>query len=199
MRQGLFVLVLVSLGQFWCIHAARAQSESDRLRDALRSALTQARSLEDQLAALQAKQAESTRQIDRLKRDLDTAKSDIKVSEKANADAVEEFNKRLDERNVALEKWKAAYEEAAGVARAKDAERAKFESESKAFKASAKSCAARNIKLVGIGNELLQRLDAVQLGDVIAGQEPLVGFRRVEVQNMLQDYQDRILEQRANP
>jgi chromosome segregation ATPase len=182
-----------------CSPAAHSESETDRLREALRSAITQTRSLEDQLAVVQAQQAERIREAERLKHDLDTTKAQVKAAEKAHSEAVDEFNKRLEERNEVLEKWKTAYEEAAGVARAKDAERAKFEAESKEFKASAKACAARNIKLVGIGNELVKRLDAVQLGDVLAAHEPLIGFKRVEIENELQDYQDKILEQRANP
>jgi chromosome segregation ATPase len=178
--------------------AALAQSETDRLREALRSAISQVRSLEDQQAVLQAKMSEAERERERLKREIEDAKGQIKAAEKAQAEAVEEFNRRLEERNEVLEKWKAAYEEAANVARAKDAERAKFESESKAFKASAKDCASRNIKLAAVGNELLERLDAVELGDVIAAREPLIGFKRVEVENMLRDYKDKILEQRAS-
>ena len=178
---------------------ALAESETDRLREALRSAIAQTRTLEDQQAALQARQAESDRERDRLKHEVEATKARTQAVEKAHADAVDEFNRRLDERNDVLEKWKAAYEEAANVARDKDTERAKFESESKAFKASSKSCAARNIKLVAVGNDLLGRLEAVELGDILAAHEPLVGYKRVEVQNLLRDYQDKILEQRANP
>ncbi|HTV32086.1 MAG TPA: hypothetical protein VME69_03165 [Methylocella sp.] len=176
----------------------QAQSDSDRLRAALRNALIQARSLEDQIAVLQAKQAESNQMIDGLKHDLEDSKAKITAAEQAKDEAVDEFNKRLDERNEALEKWKTAYSEAADVARAKDAERAKFESESKTFKASAKACSERNIKLVAIGNDLLQHLDSLLLGDWLAAHEPLIGFKRVEVQNELQDYKDKILEQKAS-
>ena len=59
---------------------------------------------------------------------------------KEQREAVEEFNKRLTERDETLEKWKAAYEQAATVARSKDAERAKFEGEANTYKASTKGC-----------------------------------------------------------
>jgi chromosome segregation ATPase len=183
----------------FCPTTAHAQSEADRLREALRGAIAQVRALEDQQAVLQARMTEAERERERSKQEVAAARAQIKAGEKAQAEAVGEFNRRLDERNEALEKWKLAYGEAAGVARAKDAERAKFEADSKSFKASAKSCASRNIKLVAIGNELLSRLDEVHLGDMIAAREPLIGTKRVEIQNLLQDYQDKILEQRANP
>lgn len=174
-------------------------SEIDRLREALRSTSEQMHGLEDQRVALQSQLAASNQERDRLKGDVAAAKARIKAVEKAHREAVAEFNQRLEERNKVLEKWKAAYEEAATVARDKDAERAKFEAQATAFKASTKTCAERNVKLVAIGRELVERLKNVHFGDILAAQEPLFGLKRVEVQNLLQDYQDKILEQKAQP
>jgi chromosome segregation ATPase len=198
MRRSLVILAVLAAIGSWDGHAVHAESEIDRLRDALRHAISQTRALEDQQVALQARKIESDRELEGLKSEISEARSAIKAAEKERGDAVNEFNRRLDERNDVLEKWKSAYEEAASVARAKDAERAKFESESKSFKASAKNCAARNIKLVEIGNHLLERIDGVELGDIVAGHEPVIGFKRVEIQTFLRDYQDKILEQRAS-
>lgn len=179
--------------------AMGADSELERLREALRSITGQVRSLEDQRIAMQNQITAGVKERDKLKADLAAAKARIKAVEKAHREAVAEFNQRLEERNQVLEKWKAAYEEAATVARTKDGERAKYLAEATAFKASTKTCAARNIKLVSIGHELVKRLDNVHFGDILAAQEPLIGFKRVEVQNLLQDYEDKILEQKVTP
>lgn len=174
-------------------------TEADRLREALRSLTTQVRGLEDQRVALQSQIAAGNQERDRLKADVAAAKARIKAVEKAHREAVAEFNQRLEERNQVLEKWKAAYEEAATVARAKDAERAKFEAEAANFKASTKTCAERNIKLVAVGRELVARLGDVHFTDALLAQEPITGLKRVQVQNLLQDYQDKILEQKVQP
>ena len=179
--------------------SAHAQSETDRLRDALRAATAQTRSLEDQRAALQAKVAAAEREAAALKSQIDAAKAEVRQIEKQHRDAVEEFNQRLTARDETLEKWKAAYEEAATVARTKDAERAKFESEARAFKASTKSCSAKNAQLVKVGRELLHRYEGVSFGDMVIASEPLTGMRRVEIQNLLQDYGDKILDQKVTP
>ncbi len=92
---------------------------------------------------------------------------------------------------------KGAYEEAATVARTKDAERAKFEGEATAYKASTKSCVAKNTQLMKVGRELLRRYEGVSFGDIAVINEPLIGARRVEVQNILQDYDDKLLEQKV--
>ena len=117
--------------------------------------------------------------------------------EKQNREAVDEFNQRLTERDETLEKWKSAYEEAANVARAKDAERAKFEGEATACKASTKSCQARNTQLIKDGNEILKRYRSLTVGDAFVASEPLIGLGRVDAQNFLQDSTDKLLDQKA--
>jgi chromosome segregation ATPase len=186
-------MVLTSLG---CIEA-HADAESDKLREALRSLTAQTRSLEDQRASLQGKVAEAEREKAALNSQIAAAKAQVKETEKMHREAVDEFNQRLEDRNQTLEKWKAAYEEAATVARAKDAERAKFEGEATAYKASTKSCVAKNGQLMKVGRELLRRYEGVSFGDIAVINEPLIGARRVEVQNILQDYEDKLLEQKV--
>lgn len=191
---------LILLASAWLSAApALAQSETDRLREALRSATAQTRSLEDQRTAMQAQIAEVTRARDALKAEVATAKAQAKKAESDYRTAVREFNDRLEERNQALEKWKDAYTEAAGVARTKDAERAKFESESKLYKASTRACTLKNQELVKAGREILQHYEGVTFGDQILAQEPWIGIRRVQIQNLLQDYGDRILNQKVEP
>jgi chromosome segregation ATPase len=182
-----------------CCGEARADSETDKLREALRSAVAQSRQMEDQRAALQAKVADAERDKAALKTQLDAAKAQTKELEKQQREAVDEFNKRLTERDETLEKWKSAYEEAATVARTKDAERAKFEGEANTYKASTKSCQAKNTQLIGAGREILKRYRGLTIGDTLVATEPVIGVGRVNVQNFLQDSSDKLLDQKATP
>ncbi|WP_426425305.1 hypothetical protein [Bradyrhizobium genosp. A] len=198
-RHILCVASLALLSTALWSSAVRADTETDRLREALRSATAQARQLEDQRASLQAKVAEGDREKAAAKAQIDAAKAEVRQVEKQHREAVEEFNKRLTERDETLEKWKTAYEEAATVARTKDAERAKFEGEAAAYKASTKSCTAKNTLLVKAGRELAQRYKNVTIGDTIVAHEPALGLRRVEIQNELQTTNDKFLDQKVNP
>ncbi|WP_325700327.1 hypothetical protein [Pseudorhodoplanes sp.] len=148
---------------------------------------------------MQAQIAEITRARDELKAEVVAANAKAKKAEADYRAAVREFNDRLEERNQALEKWKEAYTEAANVARTKDAERAKFEGLSKAYQASTRSCTLKNKELVIAGRELLQHYEGVTFGDQILAQEPWIGIRRVQIQNLLQDYGDKILNQKVEP
>jgi chromosome segregation ATPase len=178
---------------------ARADTETDRLREALRSSTVQMRQLEDQRAALQAKVADADREKAAAKAQVDAAKAEVRQTEKQYREAVDEFNKRLTERDTTLEKWKTAYEEAATVARDKDAARARFEGEAAAYKASTKSCVDKNGQLIKAGHDLLQRYETLTVGDIIVVHEPMLGLRRVEIQNAIQDIKDKILDQKAVP
>jgi chromosome segregation ATPase len=191
----LAVLVVAAM----CCGAARADTETDKLREALRSAIAQTRALEDQRAAQQAKVAEAERDKAALKAQVEAGKAEIKKLERQQRDAVDEFNKRLTERDEALDKWKAAYEEAASVARTRDAERIRFEGEATAYKASTKSCLAKNVQLTKVGRELLHRYEDVHFGDMIVARDPLIGEQRVRIQSLLQDYNDKLLDQKATP
>src|SRR6201995_4455161 len=162
-----------------CGGEARADAETDRLREALRAATPQARALEDQQTASRAQLAAAEKDKAALKAQVDAAKAETRKIEKEEREAIDQFNARLAERDETLEKWKTAYEEAANVARAKDAERAKFEGEATAYKASTKSCLAKNTQLMGVGRELLRRYEGVSFGDIAVINEPLTGVRRV--------------------
>lgn len=191
-------LIVLATGSLFAT-AAFADDDADKLREALRSATMQTRALQDQQAALQAKVADEERQIAAAKAQVAAAKAQVKKVEKEHREAVEEFNRRLAERDQTLDKWKTAYEQAADVARTKDAERAKFEGEANAYKASTKSCVAKNTTLVKAGRDLVQRYKAVTIGDTIVAHEPMFQLRRVEVQNELQKEDDKFLDQKVNP
>jgi chromosome segregation ATPase len=182
-------------------NAARADADADgdRLREALRTTTQQLRASEDQRAAGQAKLADAERDKAAIKAQLDQSRADLKQAEKQRRDLVEEFNQRIGERDESLAKWKSAYDEAATLARTEDAERAKFEAEATSYKASTKSCFAKNKQLMSASRELLSRYEALTIGDVIVAREPVLQARRVEIQNFLQDYQDKFLEQKATP
>ena len=134
-----------------------------------------------------------------MKAQIDAGKAENKQLQKQNREAVDEFNQRLEERNQTLEKWKSAYEEAATVARTKDAERAKFEGEATAFKASTKSCLAKNAQLLTVGRDVLKRYRSLTVGDSFVASEPAIGVGRVDAQNFVQESTDKLLDQKATP
>lgn len=196
LRSFYYLVVAVTLVSS---QAAYADTESDRLREALRNATAQSRALEDQRAQLQAKLTAAEQERDRLKKQNEAFRAQVREAEKAYRQAVKDFNDRLTERDESLEKWKSAYGEAAGVARTKDAERTKFETEVVALRASSKACVAKNAQLVKVSNDVVRQFEEMNPMEKIWHHEPVFGLKRVEHQNAAQDFRDKIIEQKVNP
>jgi chromosome segregation ATPase len=178
---------------------ARAENETARLREALRSATAQVRSLEDQRTAVQAKLTTTEQERDTAKKQAKALRDQVKEAEQSYRQAVKDFNDRLAERDETLEKWKLAYAEAASVARTKDAERTKFEGEAKAFKASTKACEAKNGQLVKTSNDVVTKYEAMNPLEKVLDHDPVFGLHRVIHQNEVQELRDKILDQKAKP
>ena len=206
-RVALAVLLLVTAtGPAWADEAAET-----RLRDALRQATIQVRTLEDSQAVLQAKQSDLEKERDALRQQVEALSKGPKGGDpeaaRAQGEAMAaEFNRRLAAENEqaahlneTLEKWKAAYNQAAEVARAKEAERAKLAAETEGLDKRATSCEAKNVELFKVGNEILDHLKDVDVAEAMAAHEPFFGIKKVELQNLAQDYQDKLLDQKAGP
>lgn len=217
MRQILarfLLLALVTL-PFASANAQDSDMES-QLRDALRSATTQLRELQDAQVAEQAKDAELEKQNDALRQQVAalTQQGGTSSAAAGNAapqqdhaalqQAVAEFNRKLAAQNQAisqmndtLDKWKSAYNEAATVARAKEAERAQLATKLDGLTKTATSCAAKNDALFKVGNEILDRYQHMDFGDALGAREPFIGFERVKLQKLVQDYHDKLLDQKV--
>jgi chromosome segregation ATPase len=203
----------------WPTAGARADDADimAQLRAALRSTTTQLRQLQDDQAATHAKQSEIEKQNEALRQQVGTLTQQLgerpagaAKAAKAEPDhaaleqAVSEFNRKLSAQNDAirqmnetLDKWKAAYNEAATVARAKEAERAQLASKVDGLTQQATSCEAKNGELFKIGTEILDRYAKMDIGDALAAREPFLGIKRVELQNVIQDYHNRLLDQKV--
>jgi len=188
------VLLLAAAAPFASAHA-QASSESDRLRDAIRNLTAQLRALEDQRVANQAKLAQTEREKQQAEQTIDLLRRQLKTADDKQVEMVEEFNRRLSERDQVLERWKSAFGQAADVARDKEGQRAKLETEATEYKARVRSCEVKNRQLMKISKEIVAGYRDLNLGKAFLITEPLTGIGRVEHQNRVQDFQDRIYEQ----
>ena len=200
------ISILALLGGLSVSVAQAADSDTDnRLREALRNAIMQQRSLEDERAVLQAKQSQIEKENETLRAQLTEAQKGAAGQKGASAQEVSELQRRIaaqDETigqlNTALDKWRSGYNEALTVAKTKEAERAKLATDVDGLTQRATGCETKNAELFSIGNEILGRLEKVSLGDVLGAREPFIGFKRVELQNLVQDEQDKLLDQKVN-
>lgn len=206
----LLMIVIIPAGLSAAESKDAAAITEARMREALRATTLQLREAQNQVVSLQAEkaqvesekvelktQAESlNKQIDRL---IAEAKADKAASEKAIAGLngkVDDRDKRIGKLSEVLEKWKAAYNQAVIFGRGKEYERAKLEVENTNLERLVSDRENRNLELFKIGGEILKRYENFTLGEALTAREPFVGTTRVKMQGLVQDYADKLADQK---
>ncbi len=191
-------------------HAAPEADPSLKLKETLRSTMLQLRKAQTDNANLQASQATAEAKQKELEAKItELTKNGESLVKKSNAEkaaseeSIAKLNNRLAEReqrivqfNEALEKWKTGYQKAAEVARTKEDERVKLASEVVDLKHTVADREAKNISLFNTSIEILNRFENYALGKAIAAREPFIGTTRVKVENLVQGYKDKIIDNR---
>jgi chromosome segregation ATPase len=201
-----FALLLAALAAPALDAADQPGNAEARLREILKNTMTQLRTAQNDLATAQAAQAQDDEKIKDLTAQNEQltkqAISDKEASDKTitdlttkNSDQAKEIAAYKD----ALAKWKAGYIYFAKMAKAKEDERAQLASEKIMLQRRADDLEAKNSNLFQIGNEILSRYEKFGLGQALAAKEPFVGLTRVKLENQVQGYQDKLLDQKSNP
>jgi hypothetical protein len=93
-------------------------------------------------------------------------------------------------------KWKAAAEKNAAAARSEAVRREKGETAAIALQRKVEDLTAKNAELFRIGSEILDRYEKFSLGAQFLAREPFVGKARVDLENQIQDYDDKLMDER---
>ena len=191
-----------------CPVGGSAQQDNDnspeaRLREALRRSTVDLRALQDGQAVLQANLDQATQQRDQLQKQVDALTSklaeppppDLELARlRTEAQALRDQNAALQS---ALQKVQRAYQDAAQQARAKQTEAEQLGQRLKVSEAKLGIATTENGKLVGVANDILHLYRTQDFRSLLlASYEPLLGLKQVELENTVQDYEDRILAQK---
>lgn len=179
-------------------------TEDDRLRSALREATLQLRTAQADLTNLQTTQAALAAEKKLLSDKYELLKKQA-VADKAAADkALAELQMetaaqkaQLVRLNEALEKSKVEGASAAQAHLAAETQNVHLTAEYYALKRRISDIEGKNLALFLIGNEILTRYEDFSLGNAISAKEPFVGKTRAKLENMMQTYQDKLLDERA--
>ena len=188
------------------ILSIRAQEEDPgvaRLRDALKSTMLQLRDAQSQVASLQASEAQAQLKVKSLEAQVEKLTKQAE-QDKTAADALiaalrEQLvarEKEAYELNTTLKKWKEGYEKAAALAHSKEAERARLAAKTIELQRRVEDQQRRNDEMFKLGMEVLDRYKRFGLGTAISAREPFVGLSRAKFQTLVQDYADKLADQK---
>lgn len=127
-------------------------------------------------------------------RNEDRAEAEKTIASMHNQLAAAE--KRIEEYKEALLKWQDGYNKAAEVARTKEDERATLASEAIELKRTIADRERKNIALFNTAMEILDRFENYSLGKALSAREPFIGSRRVKVENLVEGYKDKVIDNR---
>jgi chromosome segregation ATPase len=190
-------LALIVVGGFLQVLAASpapAQSLEDRLRDQLRATLNELHDAQSEQATLQAQKAAAEQERDALKAEL--AKAQAKV---ANAGEIAAAKAQAQALATQLAQYKTAADQAHGTAQQVQADRDKLQASLAESQKVLGACEDKNTKLLKVGNDILDAYQQFDLGDAIGANEPFISIHRVELENMAQDFDDRLHEGKFDP
>jgi hypothetical protein len=171
------------------------ESPESRLRAALRQTTVQLRDQEDQNATLQAKQAAAERDHLSLQQKLDADEKELAGLRHQVQTGLATSQQAADSATKSLAQWQTAYNDAANIARTRDGDAKRADAELVKLRDQLRQEQQKNQQLYKLGQEILDLYDKKDLGGMLAGAEPVTKLKRVEYENIMQDYEDKL---RAN-
>jgi chromosome segregation ATPase len=210
MTQKLLLLLVLTLLSIRLVAADdQAPSTETRLRQALRDTMLQLRDAQNQVVTLQATQTQSDKDKADLQAKVDALSAQMKsltdqtCADKAAADkAIADFKAQVEDQTgqiarltEALKQWKEGYSQISQLATEKEAARAQLAVQVALLQRTVDDREAKNLALYKLGNDILERYEKFSLGDALAAKEPFVGTARVKLENLVQDYKNKLLDQ----
>ncbi len=189
--------------------SAQAQSLEDRLRTQLVATTSQLQQAQAAQTSLQADKAAAEKARDALKARLATAEAQLRAAKRATP-AVQPATEQ--QQQAQLQQLTQANAEAAtqlSGARA-DAERLNRElatlraerdhlnAAAEAGVASLNACKAKNVQAIAVAKDILAAFDRTSLLGVAMRKEPFTRLKRVQIEQLEQDFGDRIYDSRLD-
>jgi chromosome segregation ATPase len=200
-------------GQVATLQATQAQSDQQNtaLKAQVDTLNTQIKSLNDKALADQSisekKLSDLTAQNQQLVGEMvDTLSIQINLLNKQGTDAKgtldksiadmksknPDLTKALDQYGTDIQLWTTGYNEYVALANKTEAARAQLAAEAAVLQRTVEDREMKNMQLYDTANEILTRYKNFSLGDALAAKEPFVGVTRAHLQELVQDYKDKI-------
>lgn len=207
----IFLLALASL--FWGPVWADADKKAGREREAMRRAQMQLQQVQGQVSSLEQEKAQLGKERDQARKDAKAAHGRLRKSERSLAEEKargEQMAKELEGARQDLAATRARLNDTEGkladtaktllqtqqtLART-EADKRGLEGVKVRQEKEIALCEGKNLKLYQTGRELMTRFEQKTCNEILAQKEPFFGLKRVEVENLLEEYRDKLDEQK---
>lgn len=208
MKRSLILILTVGFSSF--AFAQNQASPEDRLREQLRATALQLRTAETdkvnavalhessvrKIAELEKKYAELEKTNSRLTQELNQQRTESEKTIASLHNKIADRDQRLKEFAEALDSWKKGYQKSTTLIQQLRTELESHRANIVELKNTIEDRERKNIELFNISIEVLDRYQKFALGKSLAAREPFIGNTRVKVENLVQDYHQKIISQR---
>lgn len=205
-RLAALSLVLLFCMAGFATHAGASDKKANREREALRRVQQQLSQVQGEMTALEDEKAKLAADLEkaqasskaaegkvaRLQHGLGTSKqqltslanelTQVKAELATTAQHLSEAQKTLAETTQTLHQT--------------EAEKRNLETIRTRNERDIASCERKNLALYEVGRSLMDRFEQKTCGEVLAEKEPFAGLKKVETENLLEEYRDKLDEQR---
>ena len=207
MRASLMALFLIAAP---CAALHADDTPEDRLRAALRQSVTEMRAAQDQSAQAQAQLAQAQADLAATKAQLDAAKAKLAAAagktqvKPEQLQALQASLQSAQAQNAALQqglsRYQGAVQQAQNFARAQEAQNRQAQAGMTANTKALETCKTTNKKLINVSEQVLHLYqDHGFLWVLRKSYEPIIGASKVDLENIVQDYDDKIRDQEYIP
>lgn len=206
-------LSLIALVGMLAASATHAAEEADpamavlkRMRDQLRNVMIQQQKTEADRAALQASNVELEEKLKSLDSKFKLLAKESNAQKDASDKIIADLKTKVMEQErdqarlqEALASWKAGHQKITEAAKKLDAERAELAARVILQDRKVADYQRKNDELYKTGSEILSRYESFGLGTAIAAREPFTGNMRVKLESLVQDYSDKLVDNKIKP
>ncbi len=186
------------------LSAAEEASPEARLRETLKATTLQLRTAQNDLASARSARDGLAAEKKTLEADLEKLRKQFAADRAENDKAVAGLKAVVAEQvsdlaatRAELAKTRESLAKVVDYAKKTETERDDLASRLARLETRADDYHTRNVALYKLGNEILDRYARFSLGDALGAREPFIGTSRVKLENLAQEYDDRLRAQRA--
>jgi chromosome segregation ATPase len=191
-------ILLFALGAL-VAQGASAEGMEERLRTQLRSTTQQLQALQSQQAqasaaqvAAQAETRAAQAQIKQLTAELAKYKGAAEQLASQQDTLQSQAQAQMAASNEQLGKFKKAYDELLVMARGKEAERARLDTQLAERDTQMQQCSVKNQQMYGVAKEILAAYEKIDVAEVMKIRQPFAGTARVKFEELAQGFGDEL-------
>lgn len=192
------------------LHAAEeadpAAAVLKRMRDQLRNVMVQQQKTEAERATLQAANVELEEKLKKQEASFKKLAKESNEQKDADAKLIAELKAKVMEQEreqarlqQSLASWKEGHEKLKQAAIKVDAQRAELAARVILQDRKVADYQRKNDELYKIGSEILSRYEGFGFGTAIAAREPFTKNMRVKLETLVQDYGDKLVDNKIKP